>query len=76
MAGLSVQYLVKHDPDTGRWNVYRDGKATGAFGRDMNVAIGLATRDASLEAHQSDLKVTVWLDDGKKKPQKVWPDGL
>jgi hypothetical protein len=73
MAGLGAKYLVQHDPGTGRWNVYRGGKPTGAFARDQHTAIGAAARDASLEARESDLKVTVWLRDGKRA-RKVWPE--
>lgn len=72
MAGLAVKYLVKHDTATGRWDVTRGGKPTGSFARDMNTAIGAATREASLEARDSDLKVTVWLDYGGRT-NKVWP---
>lgn len=72
MAGLAVKYLVQHDRTTGRWDVSRGGKPTGAFARDMNTAIGSATREASLEARDSDLKVSVWLDYGGRTNQ-VWP---
>ncbi len=72
MAGLAVKYMVKFDADSGRWNVLRGGKPTGAFAREMNTAIGSATRAASLEAKGSDLKVSVWLDYGGRT-NKVWP---
>jgi hypothetical protein len=39
MAGLGVKYEVRHNPATGRWNVLRGGKPTGAFGRDQHTAI-------------------------------------
>jgi hypothetical protein len=66
-----VKYLVKHGPETGRWDVTRGGKPTGAFARDMHTGIGSATREASLEA-KDDRKVTVWLDYGGST-KKVWP---
>lgn len=72
MATFAIKYLVKHDTATGRWNVFRGDQPTGAFARDMYTAIGAATHQASLEARDTDIKVTVWLEqDGKAK--KVWP---
>jgi hypothetical protein len=61
MAGLAVKYLVKSDPDTGRWNVTRDGKPTGSFAREMETAIGGAIRETDLQARNSNLKIAVWL---------------
>lgn len=72
MAGLAVKYLVKFDPASGRWDVTRGGKPTGAFAREMNTAIGQATLEASLEARDTDLNVSVWLDYGGRT-NKVWP---
>jgi hypothetical protein len=72
MPGLAVKYLVTFDAAAGRWNVLRAGKETGAFARDMHTAIGAATRDAAVEARDTSLKVTVWLDYGGRA-NKVWP---
>lgn len=74
MPGPAVKYLVRFDAAVGRWNVLRGGKETGAFARDMHTAIGAATRDATEEARDPGLKVTVWLDYGGRA-NKVWPAG-
>lgn len=73
MPGLAVKYLVKPDAATGRWNIYRGGKPTGSFARDMNTAIGSAQRDASAEMYETDLKATVWLAEPGKRVRQVWP---
>ncbi len=72
MDKLDLKYLVKFDPDTGRWNVTRAGVPTGSFARDMNTAIGAASREAGIEALNSDFAVSVWLDYGGTR-KKVWP---
>lgn len=72
MATVAVKYLVRLDPFRDRWTVLRDGQATGAFARDMNTAIGAATRDAGQESRDPGVKVSVWLE-LKGKPKKVWP---
>lgn len=69
---LGVTYLVEHDPETGRWNVSRGGKQTGAFARSKSTAIGNATGTASLEAHQTNMRVAVYsVENGKRT--KEWP---
>ena len=72
MAGVTVKYLVRLAAGGGRWDILRDGKPTGAFARDMNTAIGIATRDASAEARDPGVKASVWLET-TGKPKKVWP---
>lgn len=67
-----VTYLVALDPGSGRWNVTRDGIATGAFARDRETAIGQAFADASREAHQTKVSVTVWVVDKDGKRTKEW----
>lgn len=54
-----VDYRVKLDAETGKWEIWRDGIKTGGFARDMHTAIGLATRDAQREVMATDLKVIV-----------------
>lgn len=69
---LGVTYLVVHDPAAGSWNIMRGGKPTGAFARSKSTAIGNATGAASLEAHQTNMRVAVYsIEDGKRT--KEWP---
>lgn len=67
-----VTYLVALDPGTGRWNVTRDGVATGGFARNRETAIGVAFGDASREAHRTAAAVTVWVVGNDGKRTKEW----
>lgn len=73
MAGLAVEYLVKFNSAAGRWDVFRGGRPTGAFARDVNTAIGTALNEASLESRITDLEVTVLLEEPGKRARQVWP---
>jgi hypothetical protein len=72
MASPGVRYLVELDLGAGKWNASRGGKATGSFARDMQTAIGLASKMAQLEASITHLGVTVWTDVAGQKTM-VWP---
>lgn len=67
---IARRYEVIHD-GAGRWSITRGGAPTGAFARDKATAIGTATHEASLEARGTNLKVEIWLVDGKKRV-KEW----
>jgi len=70
-AGPVITYEVTKAID-GRWNITRNGQATGGFARDMSTAIGMAYREASLEQAGTDAMVTVWSVQGIKRT-KEWP---
>lgn len=68
----AITYLVELDGLTNRWNVIRNGVATGAFAREKSTAIGQAYHAASLEQAGTELDVTVWSMQGGKR-KKEWP---
>lgn len=68
----AITYLVELDGLTNRWNIIRNGVATGAFARDKSTAIGQAYHAASLEQAGTSLDISVWsFEHGKQK--KEWP---
>jgi hypothetical protein len=68
-----VTFTVTFDPGTSRWNIARNGAATGGFAYQMATAIGSAYREASLEQAGTGKDVTVWSIDATGKRRKEWP---
>lgn len=68
-----VTYTVTLDQDSGRWNVARNGTATGAFAMQRDTAIGSAYGAASKEQAQTLGDVRVYSVDGKGRRKQEWP---
>ena len=55
-----------------RWDIERDGKATGSFAYDLNTAIVMATAQAERDV-RSGIAASVCVEEKEGTSRQVWP---
>ena len=59
-------------PHGERWDVERDGKATGSFAYDVNTAVGMATAQAQRDV-RGGTAASVCVEEKDGASRQVWP---